>query len=337
MSLLIKDPRQFSEIYPDSNMLINQSLHDIKNNDSDALICALLEEMLKQQQDQTLSVGFSLAPNLAIANYIWDSLQKTINNPVSQKTYLFAFNDLGMIRNSKAGFLFISQFYQKTKMLNNSVNISAIKAVFDKHQVFSNDYVLCEKLFSLDALAKIKPSKLYQLAHQDYSNSELCLANVSLPILAKGEEVYLRYILGATLFNGDLPITNLHFNKCGMELMQIITDSVKRDDATTFPITFHPCQLSEATVIGEQYRQEIAITFKLSNEIKKQRLAGKIPFVKLYTKDTSIHIELFIKESQQLLANLEWRLHLVDSFEKVCQILEMLFEDMQLEVTYENQ
>lgn len=325
MSLLIKDPRQFSEIYPDSNMLINQSLHDIKNNDSDALICALIEEMLKQQQDQTLSVGFSLAPNLAIANYIWDSLQKTINNPVSQKTYLFALPVVFVVGS------------KSQVELNNSVNISAIKAVFDKHQVFSNDYVLCEKLFSLDALAKIKPSKLYQLAHQDYSNSELCLANVSLPILAKGEEVYLRYILGATLFNGDLPITNLHFNKCGMELMQIITDSVKRDDATTFPITFHPCQLSEATVIGEQYRQEIAITFKLSNEIKKQRLAGKIPFVKLYTKDTSIHIELFIKESQQLLANLEWRLHLVDSFEKVCQILEMLFEDMQLEVTYENQ
>ena len=135
MSLLIKDPRQFSEIYPDSNMLINQSLHDIKNNDSDALICALLEEMLKQQQDQTLSVGFSLAPNLAIANYIWDSLQKTINNPVSQKTYLFALPVVFVVGS------------KSQVELNNSVNISAIKAVFDKHQVFSNDYVLCEKLF----------------------------------------------------------------------------------------------------------------------------------------------------------------------------------------------
>ena len=76
MSLMLKDPRKYGEVYPDANLLINQAIHDLSKNENNDLICALIEDLLKQKQDQLLSVAYNLAPTQAIADYIWGSLQK---------------------------------------------------------------------------------------------------------------------------------------------------------------------------------------------------------------------------------------------------------------------
>ncbi len=324
MSLSIKDPRQFSQIYPDSNMLINQSLHDLSRNEDDALMCALIEDTLKQHQDQTLSVGFNLAPNLEVANYIWDSMQKVINKSQTSKTYYFAMPVI-LVVGSKA-----------QVKLDNSLNTLAIKELFTKHQVFANDFTIYDNLYDVNSLAKLKPSQLYNYSQNEFSTANVINSLSNSEIINMGEEVHLRFIVGCTI-NAENNFSNANFNKSSMELMQIINDKIKQDSATIFPIIFAPCNMSEATVVGNYYKNELNITFKLSNSVKKYRLSGKTPYVLLTTSNGVIQISLKIKEDAQVNEVFEWSLSFVDSFVKVSQTLELLLSDMRLEITYDGE
>ncbi|MDD3266443.1 MAG: hypothetical protein PHC75_04595 [Burkholderiales bacterium] len=320
MTLAISDPRQFSKIYPDSNMLINQAQHDIANGESNDLMCALIADLLKQNQDQTLSVAYNLAPDFSIANYIWNSLQDTVNSHSEIKQTIFAF-PIVFVVGSKANIT-----------LNKHFDVDKLKQILLEKQMISNeDCVISNQLYDIATLAKVKPSSLYKALRNDF-NLQLGVDLLEPSLFTnQGENVHLRFILASTK-SSNLSIAS--FEKISMEFMQLITDSVKREDATIFPIPFAPCDLSNATVIGERYYQEIALTFKLSNLVKNLRLNGKNPVVKLSTEQNKIQIAVINSRENKLVDTIAWYLQPVDNFDEVCMVLETLFADMQLNVIY---
>lgn len=320
MTLALHDPRKFSQIFPDSNILINQAMHDLTHNDSSTLMQALIEDILKQKQDQTLSVAYNLAPNLAISNYIWDNLQEVLNH--NNQTQFFVI-PIVIVAGSK-----------QQVSLNLDVPVAALKELFVSRQLINStdEIQIANKLYDLDALAKIKPSELYLAAHTEFAvNNFHNVDSYIKPLLNIGEGVHLRFILA---YANPLNVIFANFDKLSMDLMQFISNIIKIDNATLFPIPFPPCELSVATVQGEHYRKEIQLTVLLSNEIKKLRLNGKNPEIKLSSQKNNIQVEIWLSGASAAEETLIWNLQPADNFTQVCEILEVLFTDMQLTVSY---
>ncbi len=325
MNLSIQDPRKFSDVYPDSNMLINQSIHDLKHNENNALMCALIEDMLIQQQDQTLSVGFSLSPSLAIANYIWESLQTSINSSPDAKLFLFALPII-LVVGSKS-----------QVVLKNQVDTTEIIELFKQHNLINGEFKLYEELVDIEKISKIKPSTMRMFTELNLAELDLTKYLTSNPVRNTGENIYIKFMVGCADIHIDKTAFLAKFAECNMEFMQLINKLIKTDDTTIFPITFAPCNLSESSVVGNNYYNEIAITFKLSNEVKKYRLQGKVPFIKLSTIDNIIQINLCEKSTNETILQLNWNLHPVDNFNQISETLYQLFADMQLEIVYANE
>lgn len=321
MTLNLSDPRQYSNIFPDSNMLISQAQADLVDNSSDSLLMvALIEDLLKREQDEFLSVAYNLAPNREISDYIWDALQCAIN---SGKTRFFSIPVILVVGSG-------SKATVKTILNGEALNqLLLAKGVLSKDQ---NPFV-SDTLYQLDDVVRLKPSYLYK---QQHSHAKIDLFDKSVSDIENlGENVYLRYIVGGADIVETGSFDKRKFDTLGLELMQFITDSLKTDGATIFPIPFPPCNLSEAAHLGERYRKEIHISLRLSNQVRQMRQNGKNPEVRLKTVDETIKVELWDNLSMKPVEILSWHLERRDDFELVCSILNGLFVDMLLAVSYE--
>lgn len=328
MTLNLRDPREYSDVYPDANILINQATHDLAANDNNSLMCALIEDLLKQKQDQLLSVAYNLAPTQAIADYIWSSLQQVINPLGRQDKYcqLFVLPVVVVVGSST----------QVT--LDNKIDQIALENLFFDKKIFNNKQTnkISANLVDLETIVKIKPSQLLEYTNEVGRFELDSLQNKA--ILNIGEGVHLRFLLGMALHsnNQESGYIAANFNQLGLELLQLLTTTLKHDAATVFPLPFPPCALSEAAVVGEHHRKEISIALGLSNQVKKMRLAGNNePYIKLSSQKNNIQIEVWgSKDKTQAAEIMIWPLQRSDNFEQVCQILDDLFNDMQLMVSY---
>jgi hypothetical protein len=327
MTLNLRDPREYSDVYPDANILINQATHDLAANDNNSLMCALIEDLLKQKQDQLLSVAYNLAPTQAIADYIWSSLQQVVNpsNQQGECCQLFVLPVVVIVGSST----------QVT--LDNKIDQIALENLFFDKKIFNSTETnkISANLVDLETIVKIKPSQLLEYTNE-VGRFELSSLQHK-PILNLGEGVHLRFLVGMAVHanNQESGYIAANFNQLGLELLQLLTTTLKHDTATVFPLPFPPCALSEAAVIGEHHRKEISIALGLSNQVKKMRLAGNEPHVKLSSQKNNIQIEVWgSKDSAQASEIMIWPLQRSDNFEQVCQILDDLFNDMQLMVSY---
>lgn len=329
MSLNLKDPRQFSAVYPDSNILINQALQDLAVPAADnRLMVALISDLLKQSQDQILSVAYNLAPSQAIADYIWHSLQQALNEPEqNQLTKLFAFPIV----------LVVGSTEQVT--LANEINQVQLEELLCRKQVLikSTPSFISGRLYDLEGVARLRPSSLFSLITNietiETWNEELMSAK---PIINLGEGVHLRFLVWVSRFEKGQTsgLIAANYSQLGLELLQLINTDLNQANATIFPIPFPPCALSEAAVIGEYYRNEISISLRLSNLVKKLRLDGKYPELKLSSQKNNLQIEVWLSNAEQPEEILIWSLQRADDFVKISQTLADLFADMQLMVNY---
>lgn len=324
MSLLLKDPRKFSNIYPDSNMLISQAQSDLTLGNDNNLMVALIEDMLTRNQDEFLSVAYNLAPTKQIADYIWDALQIAVNRGSIK---LFAIPVVLVIGSSSK--VDISTHIDDSKLQ---------KLMLDK-QVFTNldDAYISGRLFTLDNIVKLKPSFLARPIDQVQGlDSHPLFAETASGIIENlGESVYLRFLVGIADNTHNETYAHVNFSRVGLELMQLLSDELKVDGATVFPIPFPPCRLSEASYLGERYRKEIHISLRLSNQVRKIRQSGMEARIKLRIVDETIKVELWETTGVKPVEIINWNLERGDDFDLVCSILHGLFVDMQLVVSYE--
>ncbi len=328
MSLLLEDPRKYSNVFPESNILISQATADLANNDDNRLMLALIEDLLKQGQDQLLSVAYNLAPNKEVAAYIWNSIQIMINQPSSNKFAKLLALPLVLVVGSSTNV-----------RLPESIDQHTLSELMIKSQIFSNSNscYISGKLFDLDGIVKLKPSYMYHTVRNLDSIAKWDDSKLSHAAICNlGEGSYLRFLLCVAICEKGQPesLVEANYHKLGLGLMQLLTAGLKTEGATIFPLPFPFCQLSEAAVIGEEHRKEIHLTMRLSNQVKRIRQLGKTPEVKLLTSENEIKVELCVKDTKQVVEIIHWPLQRAEKFEVVCRIMADLFTDMQLEVSY---
>jgi len=329
MSLELTDPRKYSTAYPESNRLINQAVQDLANQDDNQLMIALLEDVLKQGDDQLLSVAYNLAPSQAVADYLWQTLQQVITKPATANyTYMFAVPLVVVVGSSE------------TISLPTTINGEKLTKLLIRQQILADasSCRMLNKLYTLDGIAGLLPSQLYQWAHELTDINTWNAEQVACgPITNQGEGIYLRFLIGLARVTPELkqPLKSANFNKLGMQLVELLTQDLATSGVTIFPLPFAPVALSAAAVIGEHHRKEISVTVSLSNIVKKMRLAGKDPEVKVSTRNEEIVIEVWEVGASVATASLTWSVQRADDFALIRKTLDELLTDMRLTGTKE--
>lgn len=325
MKLTINDPRQYSSVYPDSNILINQAQYDLSHQSDGLLMQALVSDALKDGNDQLLSVAYNLAPTQEIANYLWDNLQQVLN-PADRQLELLAYPVVLIVGSNEQ------------VQLASEINQTQLQKLFEDNRIFAAGagYV-SGKLYDSLGLSRIKPSQLV-----DWNQSlslpqwqELVAAFSHSTVVNIGEGVHLRFLLLArTVTDRANAVDASDISAVGMELLKLLNNDLKNEAATLFPLPFPACELSQALARGEFHRQEIDITLNLSNLVKKLRQNGLNPFMKISSQKNNLQLEVWCQGESEAREILLWRLQRSDNFEQICEILGNLFVDMQLSVEY---
>ncbi len=321
MSLCLKDPRNFSTTFSESNILINQARYDLAHNE--VKLRAVIEGILQQGEDQRLSVAYNLAPSAEIARYLWETLQVVLNSPPAPiYIKLFAIPVTIVVGSATA------------VEIPNQVEALALQDLFIQKKMFKANQgaIISGKLFDAKAVATITPAQIYHnRLNIDAVSSWINNLELS-PIINQGEMVHLRFLLGAVLYEQEQE--TIVPTSLGMDLLALLSKSLAIPDATIFPLPFARCALSEAVQLGEFYHQEIALTVLLSNVVKRMRLEKGQPAVKVRTQPQQIIIEVYDLNHQKLGQQFYWQLHRADNFTRIGEILTDLFNDMQLPVSY---
>lgn len=325
----ILDPRKYTKVYPDTNIVINQALAVLAGRLAPQDLNATVANMLKQENDALINVALNLSPSLSVSQLIWQALNLAINNPDLPKfANIFAI-PIVLVLGSKT----------KTK-LKSQLNVDKINQFFIEKQIFANGNVgfVSGKLLDPNAIAAIKPSQLYYwVRNLQQVKLWLPIEMVANPIEIINEGVFLRFLVGVTLNDDNNKNIDSHaFKNSSLELMRIIVDELKTDGVTLFPIPFAPVALSDAFVEGGNHRKEIAIQVALSNIVREIRKEQLTPVAVIDTEGEAIKLTVTAEEESKLIETSLWHLGKTDDFDLALNKITSLLTDIQIKWHYAN-
>ncbi len=324
------DPRKYTEVFPESNIIINQALQVIDNKLTQDVLNQTIRDILKNKNDALINVALNLSPNELTARAIWQSLNCAINlnddNSINSPIACFFAIPVIIVAGSK----------NRTKLMT-TVDTEKLNNFFAENNIISSgqDYYISGRLVEPQTIAKIKPSQLYYWVRNS-QNAKLWLPievqNNAIEVL--GEGVFLRFLLGIVRGeNGCLLNDVIDINKYkekSMQLMQFIVEETKTDGVTLFPIPYQPVDLSESFTVGDNHRKEIAIQVALSNAVRKIREEGQTPNVEIKSIIDAIEINVINVDTLKTHETSLWHLTRFDNFSKVINILTDLLQEMNI-------
>lgn len=360
---IILDSRQYTKNYPESNLLIKQAIEllngfspksiQYKDNDLDKFLlsgnCSLvntLSKLLKNENDSLINVALNLSPSYAVTHLIWRCLNVAINCTSDNGdllTHIFAI-PLVLVLGSKSKII-----------VKDSLNSDLLNDFFEQNNLFDYKNYKCYvsgKLIDSTAIAKIKPSQLYYWVRNikepnlwlpyDLSGSSIEMVN---------EGVFLRFLIGVATKDNDSKISSNtsyansdNFTKNSIPLMKLINQELQQKGVTLFTIPFSVTNLSDAFLVGDNYRKEIAIQVALSNAIRKIREKSLTPLVNINCHNFEIRLQTFAVEGEskntkdgsnmvkkKIIENSIWQLNHVDNFDVILNKITTLLHDMRVE------
>lgn len=319
---MLQDLRQYSEVYPASNIIIQQAQQVCAGKLDVQEFQQTLANVLRQENDALINVALNLSPSLAVSQTIWNTLNLAINTQDVTLAQIFAI-PLVLVLGSKTKTKIKSVL--PTAELNNFLHDAEIFGA-------NSDAFVSGKLIEPATIAVIKPSQLYYWVR----NSQQ--AQLWLPIDVEpqdlevlNEGVFLRFLVGVSI---NSTVNNDKFKQHAMQLMHLIQENLQTDGVTMFAIPFAPVSLSEASAIGNEKRTEIALQVALSNIVKKIRIVGAAPLAKLESTVDAIQITLYCDERPDLREISLWNLSRFADFNAVMATIMELLQDMQVPVTW---
>lgn len=329
----IIDPRKFTEVYPESNIVINQALQVVNSKLDKTVLDQTIRNILKNENDALVNVALNLSPNQKTAITIWDSLNSAINlNDDDSKNSLACFFAIPVILVAGS---------KNLTSLKTEVDVDTLNNFFIKNKIINSgqDFYISGKLLEPQIIAKIKPSQLYYWIRNS-SNAKLWLPTEikhnNLEVMNEG--VFLRFLVGVVRGDNDSllhdVIDSKNFQDSSIELMRFIVNELKTDGVTMFPIPFAPVNLSLAYNVGDNYRKEIAIQVALSNAIRKIREVGQRPIVELDCVDGAVRLKVINQETQLTLETSLWHLTVFDDLNIISDKLTDLLQEMNVEYRF---
>lgn len=254
------DPRRFPTQTADSFVVAQAT-------ESAALSTARYAAALDAGDDAAALVSLSHAPSPAIFRALQHAFDRAVEaqgDPLGVR--LFAF-PLLVVTGGRAG----AHVAGVVPAIDRVAAILRDAGVLGQTQNFS----LSAALADVDALRSIPPSRVRRLA----LGLETLQAALDLPpreviAVTAGEEVHLRFLVGAALIPAHAPSileTAAAISLWGMALTRELSEQLQGDGASVLPIPRPPASLIMAPSVGESAREDLAFQAFLSRELRQFR------------------------------------------------------------------
>ena len=176
---------------------------------------------------------------------------------------------------------------KKTLQLPDALpGIAAVCDLLEQHGVLGGgrNFGLGNALVAMETLDSLSPRLLRQWAAQlRTGGAPLELAGSAIQIKPGREQVYLRFLVGASVTPAHVPAleATADVGKWGMPVTKLLAQQLAQPGLEVLPIARAPVALYLASDAGRAAQIELAFSLFLSNEVRKFRMSVGEPTVVL--------------------------------------------------------
>lgn len=297
-----------------------------------------LDALLDSAADDAVQALLRDAPSAACYRHLQQALAKLVNKPARGETVmarLFAI-PLVIVAGSK----------KKTQLPDALPDVAAVTALLQEHGVLGagRNVGLGNALCSMETLDCLRPRLLRQWAAQLRTGSApLELAGSAIDVAPGREQVYLRFLVGASVVPAHVPPateTGSHVGAWGTPLTKLLAQQLAQAGLEVLPLARAPVALYLAPDAGRAAQIELAFSLFLSNAVRKFRLSVGDPAVVLSahrTDDGSAELRVSLSSvfDESMLEGFRWPLYPPDDYSEILNKINGLIDECRLNNTCE--
>lgn len=229
---------------------------------------------------------------------------------------------------------------KKTLRLPDALpDIAAVTALLEQHGVLGagRNFGLGNALCSVETLDCLRPGLLRRWAAQLRTGAApLELAGSAMAIVPGREQVYLRFLVGASVTPAHVPqAMETSVGAWGIPLTKMLAGQLAQPGLEVLPIPRAPVALYLASDAGRAAQIELAFSLFLSNEVRKFRMSVGDPAVVLSAHRTDgggaeLRVSLSSVFDESMLEGFRWPLYPSDDEIEIFNKIKHLLDECRL-------
>ncbi len=332
--MMLPDPRPWPPAdTPEQPLLALAQLSLAGNVSARAALRLELDDLLDANADGEVSALLRAAPSAACFRHLREMLAKLVNKPQRGETVIARLFALPLV--------IVAGAKQKTHVPDALPDIAAVSALLEQHGVLGagRNFGLGNALCSVETLDCLPPSLLRQWTAQLRTGAApLELSGSALEVAPGREQVYLRFVVGATVGPAHVPAvteTGANVGAWGMPLTKLLTQQLAQLGLEILPIPRPPVALYLAADAGREAQIELAFSLFLSNAVRQFRLAVGDPSVVLSAHRDSdgaseLRVSLSSTLDESLLEGFRWPLYPSQVLSEIWNKINDLFNECRI-------
>ena len=295
-----------------------------------------LDALLDSAFDDDVQMLLRDAPSAACYRHLQQLLAKLINKPERGETVIARLFAIPLV--------IVAGAKKQTQVPDALPDIAAVTALLQEHGVLGagRNFGLGNALCAMETLDNLRPRLLRLWAAQLRTGSApLELAGSAITVAPGREQVYLRFLVGASVAPAHVPSlvfpgeTGSNVGVWGIPLTKLLAQQLAQSGLDVLPIPRAPVALYLASDAGRAAQIELAFSLFLSNAVRQFRMAVGDPAVVLSAHRTGdggaeLRVSLSSVFDESLLEGFRWPLYPPEDFDEILNKINDVLEECRL-------
>jgi hypothetical protein len=292
-----------------------------------------LDALLDSGADDDVRGLLRDAPSADAYRHVQQALGKLVNKPARGETVIARLFAMPLV--------IVAGAKKQAQLPDALPDVAAVTALLEQHGVLGTgrNFGLGNVLCAMETLDALRPRLLRLWAAQlRGGGAPLELAGSAIAVAPGREQVYLRFLVGASVVPAHVPsITEAGSNvgAWGMPLTKLLAQQLARPGLEVLPIPRAPVALYLASDAGRAAQIELAFSLFLSNAVRQFRMAVGDPSVVLSAHRTDergaeLRVSLSSVFDESLLEGFRWPLYPADDIKEIINKIKYLCEECRL-------
>ena len=292
-----------------------------------------LDGLLDSASDDGVETLLRDAPSAACYRHLRQTLAQLVNKPERGETVIARLFAIPLVLVAGA----------KTSLEIPAAlpDIAPVSALLEQHGVLGagRNFGLGNALCAPETLDALRPRLLRAWAAQLRTGAApLELAGSAIAVAPGREQVYLRFLVGASVASAHMPSiteSDAVVGAWGMAFTQLLARQLAQSGLEVLPLARAPVALYLASDAGRAAQIELAFSLFLSNAVRQFRMATGDPSVVLSAHRTSqggaeLRVSLSSVFDESLLEGFRWPLYPPDDVIEIVNKINNLLEECRL-------
>jgi hypothetical protein len=301
--------------------------------DAESALVSAVRERLDRRADAELRQALSLAPDRESYLRLWRALCAAVDSAADPDaaivTAVFAMP-----------IVIVSGARLPASLPGVLGDVDALADVLSRAGALgaSRSFGFSNALCSLDTLERLAPSTVREWRMPDaQAAASRALAPEAVPV-RPGEEVHLRFLLGATVSPAAAPSvteTAAHIGSWGMAFARALGSQLATPGVDVLALPRPPAGVMSATYRGRRAQLDVALNLFLSNAVRRIRAAAGEPSLVISVHEAGngtaeLRVSMSAALDDTLLEGFRWPVHPLDDLDEIAGTIRQLAADCRL-------